>query len=125
MLTQLDFRSEVMRLYRLTVPKDEAWNVLNNFGDFGDAQFLDLNKEESPYDLPYTTQIKQCEALEPKLDMLISQCKKFYLRVRPPKDVDEFIEHIKRFKEKRQKAINLLLDEVQAIIRDQASFINE
>lgn len=125
MLIQALCRSEVMRLYRLTVPKDEAWNVLNNFGDFGDAQFLDLNKDESPYDLPYTAQIKQCEALEPKIDQLISQCKKFYLRVKPPNDVETFLEHLKRFKEKRQKATNLLLEEIQSLVQDQASFINE
>jgi len=56
-----------MRLYQLTVNKDDAWNVMNDFGDFGQAQFLDLNKEESPYNLPYTQQIKQCEDSERRL----------------------------------------------------------
>ena len=48
------FRSETMRLYQLTVPKDDAWNVMNEFGDVALAHFIDLNKEESPNDLPYT-----------------------------------------------------------------------
>ena len=43
-----------MRLYQLNVPKDDAWNVMNEFGDVGKAQFIDLNKDESPYNLPYT-----------------------------------------------------------------------
>ncbi len=47
-------RSELMRLYQLTVPKDDAWNVMNEFGDHGLAMFIDLNKDESPYNLPYT-----------------------------------------------------------------------
>ena len=47
-----------MRLYMLTVPKDDAWNVMNEFGDLGLAHFIDLNKDESPYNLPYTNQIK-------------------------------------------------------------------
>jgi hypothetical protein len=57
-VTIIVFRSEIMRLYQLTVPKDDAWNVMNEFGDVGLAHFIDLNKEESPYTLPYTTQIK-------------------------------------------------------------------
>lgn len=52
------YRSEIMKLYKLFVPKDDAWNVMNEFGDLGLAHFIDLNKEESPYSLPYTTQIK-------------------------------------------------------------------
>ena len=28
--------------------------LVNEFGEIGYAQFLDLNKEESPYNLPYT-----------------------------------------------------------------------
>ena len=40
------YRSEEMRLYSLTVPKDDAWNVMNEFGDIGLTQFIDLNKNE-------------------------------------------------------------------------------
>lgn len=70
------YRSEIMRLYQLTVPKDDAWNVMNEFGDVGLAHFIDLNKDESPFTLPYTTQIKQCEESERKLNYLLDQCKK-------------------------------------------------
>jgi hypothetical protein len=55
----------------LTVPKDDAWNVMNEFGDTGLAHFIDLNKEESPYSLPYTNQVKQCEETERKLQFLL------------------------------------------------------
>ncbi len=48
------YRSELMRLYQLTFPKDDAWNVMNEFGDLGQAQFIDLNTEAAPYDLPFT-----------------------------------------------------------------------
>ena len=43
-----------MELYQLTVPKDDAWDVMNSFGDLGMAHFIDLNKEDSPYTLPYS-----------------------------------------------------------------------
>lgn len=44
-----------MRLYQLTVNKDNAWTILNDFGDIGHAEFIDFNSTESPYNLPYTT----------------------------------------------------------------------
>lgn len=43
-----------MKLYQLTVPKDDAQSVMNEFGDIGLSHFIDLNTEESPYNLPYT-----------------------------------------------------------------------
>lgn len=58
------FRSETMNLYQLAVPKDDAQSVMNEFGDIGLAHFIDLNTEESPYNLPYTAQIKACENTE-------------------------------------------------------------
>jgi len=85
------FRSEEMRLYQINVPKDDAWNVMNEFGKIGNAMFLDLNVDESPYNLPYTTQVKQCEESERKLQFLLDQCKRHYVTVTPPKNVSDFL----------------------------------
>ena len=48
------FRSEVMNLYQIQMPKDDAQTVMNDIGDIGLAHFIDLNADESPYTLPYT-----------------------------------------------------------------------
>ena len=80
-----------MRLYQLTVPKDDAWNIMNDFGDIGLAQFIDLNREEVPYNLPYTTVIKSCEEAERKLNSLLDQCNRFSVPVTPPKDIEVFL----------------------------------
>jgi len=56
-----------MRLYQLTVPKDDAWEIMNDFGENGLSHFIDLNKDEQPYSLPYTPQVKACEESERKL----------------------------------------------------------
>lgn len=64
-------RSETMRLYQLTANKDNVWNIMNRFGDIGLAQFLDLNRGEVPFNLPYTNQVKSCEESERKLQYLV------------------------------------------------------
>ena len=43
-----------MKLYQITADKDDANNILNELGDLGVVQFLDLNSDESPFALPYT-----------------------------------------------------------------------
>jgi V-type H+-transporting ATPase subunit a len=48
------YRSEKMKLYQLTLPKDDAHNALNELGDLGTAHFIDLNADASAYGLPYT-----------------------------------------------------------------------
>ena len=119
------FRSEVMRLYQLTVPKDDAWNVMNEFGDINLAHFIDLNKEESPYNLPYTKQIKQCEDTERKLTYLLNQCKAHRVDVDPPTDIEGFLEQLNKIKDKKRKAINLLLEEIQNDVHKQEEFVQD
>lgn len=60
-----------MKLYKLTVPKDDAQSVMNDFGSLGQSHFIDLNTEESPYNLPYTSHIKQCEESERMISYLM------------------------------------------------------
>jgi hypothetical protein len=46
-------RSEDMTLFQLRVPKDDAWDVMNQLGDLDVAHFINLNKNEQPFNLPY------------------------------------------------------------------------
>ena len=81
-----------MALYQLTVPVDDAWNVMNQLGDNGMTHFIDLNKQESPYNLKYTPEVKICEDTERKLAYLFDQCKKNYIQVTPPDNIPGFLE---------------------------------
>lgn len=98
---------------------------MNEFGDLGLAHFIDLNKEESPYTLPYTTQIKQCEESERKLEYLLNQCKKQGIMVNPPKDIQAFINQLKKIKENKRKALHLLLEDIQKDVAQQEAFVQE
>ena len=56
-----------MQLYQVTIPKDDAWDVMNQLGNLSLVHFIDLNKGEQPFNLPYTAQIKRCEETERKI----------------------------------------------------------
>ena len=85
------YRSEKMKLYQLTLPKDDAQSAMNELGDLGMAHFIDLNAEESAYSLPYTPRLKEIEESERKLNYLLAESKKYFLPLVPPTNIDGFL----------------------------------
>jgi V-type H+-transporting ATPase subunit a len=114
-----------MRLYSLQVPKDDAWSAMNILGEIGFSQFIDLNKDDAPHTLPFTNQVKQCEEAERKLAYLQDQCKRHFVTITPPENIDGFLLHLNKIKDTKRKAIHLLLDEVMKEIKSQEKFIQE
>jgi hypothetical protein len=56
-----------MKLYQIVVPKDDGLKVMNDLGDLGRVQFLDLNMSETPTSLKFTSDIRKIEETERKL----------------------------------------------------------
>lgn len=56
-----------MTLYQIAIPKDDAWEVMNEIGNLNVAHFIDLNLGEQPFNLPYANQIKRCEETERRI----------------------------------------------------------
>lgn len=42
-----------MEMYQVTLPKDDAWFIMNELGNMGVVQFMDLNKNEQSFAMPY------------------------------------------------------------------------
>lgn len=38
-----------MELYQMTMPKDDAWYIMNEMGNLGSVHFIDLNKGEQSF----------------------------------------------------------------------------
>ncbi len=56
-----------MDLYQILVPKDNDWDIMNEFGHLNCIQFIDLNKGEQLYHLRYINQVKRAEEAERKI----------------------------------------------------------
>mmetsp|Transcript_19651 Transcript_19651/g.14365 ORF Transcript_19651/g.14365 Transcript_19651/m.14365 type:complete len:86 (-) Transcript_19651:1368-1625(-) len=82
------FRSEDMTLYQITVPKDDIWEIMNAIGNLNLAHFVDLNKGEQPFNLPYTGQIKRCEEAERRLLNIMAECNTLRVPIQKPKSID-------------------------------------
>jgi|APSaa5957512535_1039671.scaffolds.fasta_scaffold159333_1 hypothetical protein len=60
-----------MQLYKVTIQKDVIWDAVDEFGNLAICHFLDLNVDESPYNLPQTHSIKECESSEKSIQYLL------------------------------------------------------
>lgn len=56
-----------MELYRISIPKDDSWVVVNALGQKNFAHFIDLNKQEQLFNLPYQFRIKMCDETERRI----------------------------------------------------------
>ena len=66
-LYNLSWRSEDIELYKVTIHKDHDQKIMNELGKLSQLHFIDLNKEEQPYKLPYTQDLKRLEEAQRKL----------------------------------------------------------
>jgi len=45
----------------MTMPKDDAWFIMNELGALGQVHFVDLNKAEQTFSLPYAAHLRRCD----------------------------------------------------------------
>jgi hypothetical protein len=50
-----------MRLFQMSMTKDSAWSIVTELGQSNCVHFIDLNKNEQPFNLIYAKQLRSCE----------------------------------------------------------------
>jgi len=50
-----------MELFQVTMSKDDAWTIMNELGQLDTLHFVDLNKDEQSFNLPYAQEIRRCD----------------------------------------------------------------
>ena len=88
------FRSEDMFLYEITIPKDNAWDIMNELGNLNSLHFIDLNRNEQVFTLAYAPLIKRCEVTEKRIEFIESECERNGVEMIPPKNVEDFLTKI-------------------------------
>lgn len=109
-----------MELYRVTVPKDDSYRVIEAMGHMGVCHFVDLNKEVQPFNLPYAQRIKLCDDADRRLLYLMQKCKEMRVRIHRPSNVQSYKDNIARISETKQKSAMLLFDYIDAEVSQNA-----
>jgi vacuolar-type H+-ATPase subunit I/STV1 len=119
------FRSEDMTLFQIRLPKDDAWDVRNQLGVLDVAHFINLNKGEQPFNLPYANQIKRCEETERRLLYILGRCKDLGVAIIKPKDIESFLQSLNEIRTQRKRAANLLFEAIENDVVEQERFVLE
>ena len=125
-----------MTLFQIRVPKDDAWEVMNHLGEMYIAHFINLNKTEQPFNLPYANQIKRSEETERRIlyypffilffdSYILDQCKTMGIKIVKPADIKSFLDSLKDISKHKKKAANLLFEEIENEMNDKEKFVIE
>jgi len=119
------FRSDRMGFYNLVMPREYAWEVLNELGGLDCLQFIDQNSHETAFNRPYSNSIKRCEDIEAKIQTIEKAMKRFEINIDRCDDPKIFLYDLKTFLLTRNKAERTYFDDLEAFIDERAASISD
>jgi len=78
-----------MELYRISIPKDDVWKVVEKIGLSNFAHFIDMNKDEKSFSLPYAFRVKMCDDTERRIAFLILKSHELKVTCTRPKSIED------------------------------------
>lgn len=112
-----------MELYRVTIPKDDAWRVVETLGDMNAAHFINMNRDVQIQNLPYGARISLCDNAERRLLFLLDACKKMRVPIQKPESITKFAELVTDIGKDLNTGIHLLFDRVEEETRKAEAFV--
>lgn len=109
----------------MTINKDSAWPIINQLGQSQALQIIDINRNEQPFSLPYSKQLKQCEDALRNLSFLEAECKRFRVPLRQPKDTALFESALEELTYEKGMSQAFLFEELDKDITQKVKFIRE
>jgi len=64
-----------MALFEISIPKDNAWEIMDRMGMLKTMHFIDLNTKEQVFTLRFAPLVKRCEDAEKRISFIASECK--------------------------------------------------
>jgi len=75
------FRSEDMNLFKMVMSKDQEYSITSIIGEQDMGHFVDMNKDEEVFRLPYIDALQRVEATERKAIKIINECEKYNIKL--------------------------------------------
>lgn len=119
------FRSEKMGFYNLIMPRESAWEILNELGELNCLEFID----ENPFELsskPYSKFVKRIEEMNFKLTFLDESAVRFKKNLKTyKKDIRLILHKIREFLLNRSRAEKSYFEEVESELDDKFKYLSE
>jgi len=117
------FRSEDMSLYEISVPKDNAWDIMNVLGKLNSLHFIDLNVGEQAFNLTFATWVKRCDDTLRRISSIKEECVRLNVDLKKPKNASAFLDNIDAMYRNRKKSSSLYFEEIEGKIKEKESFV--
>ncbi|KAL4468898.1 hypothetical protein ABPG72_009168 [Tetrahymena utriculariae] len=118
-------RSDRMAYYNIVIPRESAWEVLNQLGQVQVVQFEDQNAHENHLSRVFTPQIKRAEDILNQLNTIHNEMIKKQKEIIKCDNVQAYLEVLEVYLRGREKAYHTFIDDVEAQVRDTFAKLNE
>lgn len=119
------FRSEDMSLYEISIPKDNAWEIMNILGKLDALHFIDLNFNEQPFNLTFANWVKRCDDTLRRISFIKDECERLNVQLRKPKNATVFLENIESVYRNRKRSASLYFEEIEKEIKKKEEFVSQ
>ena len=116
------FRSEDMHLYYFTCLQDNAWRAINEIGKINSFDFVDLNKGEQVFNLPFGHYLKRWEEVLRSISILNQEWHNMGIQLKGPKNLEDFYRAIGIIKESLKKSHVSFFDEIENKVKEWTKF---
>ena len=119
------FRSDRMGYYNIVMPRESAWEIMNELGEVSSLQFVDLNEHEQVFARPYSTYVKRCEEMEIKIQNIEQEMGKFGKKINRCENVKAFLKNLRDFLGTRNKAEHTYFEDLESELDERMGSLNE
>ena len=119
------FRSERMGYFNIVLPRNDAWEILNELGEIPALQFIDQNAADATFARPYNSYVKRCEEMENKIKSIEVEMTKFGKEVTRCDDVKTYLNNLKIFMNARNQAGHTYFEELEGELDEKLKRIND
>lgn len=114
------FRSEIMSYCNLVLPRENAWEILNELGELSALHFVDQDPNSAFFSRPFSNFIRRCDDLRLKIDYIESQMKIFSKNIKKCENYPFFLKNVRNFLSKRERAEKGYFEEIENDIFEKA-----
>lgn len=100
------------------MPRENAWEIMNEIGELSAVQFDDLNEHEQILTRPYSSHIKRCEEMELKVQLIEQSMARFKKPIQRCSSVKAYLKSLRDFLATRNRAEHTYFEDLEAELEE-------
>ncbi|EGR31162.1 v-type ATPase 116kda subunit family protein, putative [Ichthyophthirius multifiliis] len=106
-------RSDQMGYYNIVMPRESAWEILNELGQLSTVQFIDQHPSESLFQRAFSKDVKRTEDIYAQIQAMEIEMQKYQKRVVKCSDIKQYFDNLRVYLNSRGKAEHTYINDVE------------